>query len=223
MALKKVKSKNSKKTSSRGGDQKGQKKSRAAKKAMKKKKNLPKKNQQKEKLQKDFFNYVWPSERDVLFRPERMKYVRRLLPDEGCVFCRSASGGVSFETLCVYQTHHSQIVLNKFPYNSGHVLVIPKRHCADVSELSQEEYLDLMGLLRETMEALKELYRPGGLNVGLNQGAVAGAGIPHHLHFHIIPRWSGDLNFFPLIAETKVLVESLEQTFDRLQKHFKKG
>lgn len=198
---------------------------KARKKGARQKTSLAKTNQkkQKAKLQKDFFDYVWPSERDVLFRPERMKYVRRLLPDEGCVFCRSAQHDVSFETLCVYQTKYSQIVMNKFPYNSGHILVIPKRHCADVQELSQAEYLDLMQVLKKAMAALKELYRPGGLNVGLNQGAVAGAGIPDHLHFHVIPRWSGDLNFFPLIAETKVMVESLEQTFERLQKHFKKG
>lgn len=176
----------------------------------------------RQKLKNELFDYVWPHERDVLFRPERLKYVRRLLPDEGCVFCNSKSK-ISFETLCVHQTKHSQVVMNKYPYNSGHILIVPKKHCGDVQDLSTEEYLDLMGLLKEAMQALNELYRPGGLNVGLNQGSVAGAGIPDHLHFHVIPRWSGDLNFFPLIAETKVMVESLEQTFERLQKHFKKG
>ncbi|MFP5519342.1 MAG: HIT family protein [Bdellovibrionia bacterium] len=164
--------------------------------------------------------YVWPLERDVLCRPDRMKYVRRLIPVEGCVFCRAAENNVQLETLCVHQTSHSMVVLNKFPYNSGHVLVIPKRHCGDLTELSSEEYLDLMDLLKMTMAALKDIYKPGGLNVGLNQGAVAGAGIPEHLHFHVIPRWAGDLNFFPLIAETKVLVESLEQTFEKIHLYF---
>lgn len=181
----------------------------------------------KGKKKKDFFpdeaeGFVWPLERDVLFRPDRMKYVRRLIPQEGCVFCRAAqSKKPDFETLNVYQTKHSMVVLNKFPYNSGHVLIIPRRHCGDLQNLSAEEYHDLMDLLRKTMGALTEVYKPSGMNVGLNHGAAAGAGIPEHLHFHVIPRWSGDVNFFPLIAETKVLVESLEQTFERLTLYFK--
>lgn len=109
------------------------------------------------------------------------------------------------------------VVLNKFPYNSGHLLVLPRRHCGDLQKLSAEESADLWRVLNLTMEVLQSVYQPGGLNVGLNHGAVAGAGIPDHLHFHVIPRWAGDLNFFPLIAETKVVVESLEQSWDRLK------
>ncbi len=165
---------------------------------------------------------VWPLERDVLFRPDRMKYVRRLIKSEGCVFCNAAESVESLDTLCVYKTEHSMVVMNKFPYNSGHILVLPQRHCGDLLKLSEEEYLDLNNTIRKAMRALDELYQPGGINLGLNHGAVAGAGIPEHLHYHLIPRWAGDLNFFPLIAETKVLVESLEQTFDRLSSYFKK-
>lgn len=169
---------------------------------------------------------IWPLERDVLVRPDRMKYVRKLIKPEGCVFCTAAKGkaqgGISFETLCVYKTAHSMVILNKFPYNSGHVLVLPIRHCGDVLKLHDEEYVDLQNTVRMTMKALLEIYEPGGMNVGLNQGAVAGAGIPDHLHYHIIPRWAGDVNFFPLIAETKVLVESLEQTYEKLLGYFKK-
>jgi ATP adenylyltransferase len=165
---------------------------------------------------------IWPLERDVLFRPDRMKYVRKLVKPEGCVFCRAATEAPSFETLCVYQTDSSMVVLNKFPYNSGHVLVLPRRHCGDLLKLKNEEFLDLNETIRKTMKALQESYEPGGINLGLNHGAVAGAGLPEHLHYHLIPRWSGDLNFFPLIAETKVLVESLEQTYDRLSSYFKR-
>lgn len=114
------------------------------------------------------------------------------------------------------------VILNKFPYNTGHVLVLPLRHCGDLLSLSDIEYVDLQETVRKTMKALTEIYEPGGINLGLNHGAVAGAGIPEHLHYHIIPRWSGDLNFFPLIAETKVLVESLDQTYDKLMGYFKK-
>lgn len=159
---------------------------------------------------------LWPLERDVLFRPDRMKYVRKLLKTDGCVFCSAAKSKASLDTLCVYKTKHSMIVLNKFPYNSGHVLILPLRHCGDLLKLSEAEYRDLQDTVRLAMRALNEAYEPGGINIGLNHGAVAGAGIPEHLHYHMIPRWTGDLNFFPLIAETKVLVESLEQTYEKL-------
>lgn len=159
-------------------------------------------------------------ERDVLFRPDRLKYVRKLVKTDGCVFCAAAKEGPSFESLCVHQTQHSMIVLNKFPYNSGHLLILPKRHIGDLLKLSEAEYSDLMGLVREAMAVLQDIYQPGGMNMGLNHGATAGAGIPEHLHFHLIPRWAGDLNFFPLIADTKVVVESLEQTWDRLSSRF---
>lgn len=164
---------------------------------------------------------IWPLERDILFRPDRLKYVRKLIQPDGCVFCRAAEEKPSFETLCVYRTKHSMIVLNKFPYNSGHLLVIPRKHLADLSDLSQEEFTDLHNLLREAVKALRSTYEPQGFNVGLNLGAVAGAGIPDHLHYHVIPRWAGDLNFFPLIAETKTVIETLESTFDRLLAYFK--
>ena len=164
---------------------------------------------------------VWPLERDVLFRPDRLKYVRKLVKPEGCVFCKASSEDKSFDTLCVYKTKYSMIVLNKFPYNSGHLLVLPLRHCGDLLKLSEAEFADVQDCVRKAMRALNELYRPGGINVGLNHGATAGAGIPEHLHYHLIPRWAGDLNFFPLIAETKVLVESLEQTYERFLEYFR--
>ena len=113
------------------------------------------------------------------------------------------------------------IVINKFPYNSGHILILPLRHCGNLLELSNEEYFELQATVRLAMKAASDLYDPGGFNLGLNHGAVAGAGIPDHLHYHLVPRWSGDLNFFPLIAETKVLIESLEVTFDRYLRYFK--
>jgi ATP adenylyltransferase len=163
---------------------------------------------------------LWPMERDVLFRPDRFKYVRKLIKPEGCVFCNAAKKPASFETLCVYKSKYSMIVLNKFPYNSGHLLIIPLKHEGDLLALSKESFADLNDTLRLAMKALQDIYQPGGVNVGLNHGAVAGAGIPDHLHYHVIPRWAGDLNFFPLIAETKVVVESLEQTYDRLLSYF---
>lgn len=164
---------------------------------------------------------IWPLERDILFRPDRLKYVRKLIKDHGCVFCIAGEAEVGFDTLCVHKTKHSMIMLNKFPYNSGHLLVVPRKHCKDPMALSQEEFEDLNNALRESLKALEQVYNPGGINVGLNLGAVAGAGIPDHMHYHVIPRWAGDLNFFPLVAETKAVVENLETTFERLLAYFK--
>lgn len=162
----------------------------------------------------------WPLERDVLFRPDRLKYVRKLIPEQGCVFCRCAAHSPRFDTLCVHQTEYSMVVLNKYPYNSGHVLVLPKRHVGEIFDLSEEEYVDLALLQRQCMEVVREVYEPAGFNLGMNHGRVSGAGIPEHLHYHIVPRWAGDLNFFPLIAETKLVIENLETSFDRLRTSF---
>lgn len=179
--------------------------------------------QTKGKFQIQAGQEIWPLERDVLFRPDRFKYVRKLVKPQGCVFCRAAKEKASFETLCVFKSEHSMIVMNKYPYNSGHILVIPNTHKGDPLKLSEAEYRDLHQTLRMAIQALQQVYQPGGLNVGLNLGAVAGAGIPDHLHYHVIPRWSGDLNFFPLVAETKSVIESLEMSFDRLVAYFKSG
>ncbi len=160
---------------------------------------------------------AWPSPRRVLFRPERYKYVKKIERDQGCVFCRAAQNPPSLDTLCVYKTEHSMVVLNKYPYNSGHILILPQAHVGQLQSLSAEQYSDLMNLVQMCFRALQKAYEPGGLNFGLNQGATAGAGLPDHLHFHLIPRWSGDLNFFPLIADTKVVIESLEQTFEKVK------
>jgi ATP adenylyltransferase len=149
-----------------------------------------------------------------------MKYVRKLIKTEGCVFCTSATQPKSFETLCVYQSKLSQIVLNKYPYNSGHLLVLPNRHCGDLLELNEEEYNDLHKTLKLAIQAVTQVYQPNGFNLGLNHGATGGAGIPDHLHYHIVPRWNGDLNFFPLIAETKLVIEEVEQTYQRYQTFF---
>lgn len=164
---------------------------------------------------------IWPIERDVFFRPARLKYVRKIIKPSGCVFCKSAKGKTDVKTLCIYKSQHSQIVLNKFPYNSGHLLVLPLRHEGQIFNLSEQEYADLYKTVRIAMLAIQEVYEPNGFNLGLNHGATAGAGIPGHIHFHIVPRWNGDLNFFPLIAETKLTIETVEESYKRFVKYFK--
>lgn len=157
----------------------------------------------------------------LLFRPHRWKYVKKIEKDSECVFCKAARQELALDTLCVYKTHYSMVVLNKFPYNSGHLLVIPLRHQGDLLALTQAEYEDLHNTLRLAVKAAKEVYTPHGINVGLNLEKAAGAGLPDHLHYHVIPRFIGDLNFFPLIAESKVIPEALEDCYKKYFEFFR--
>ncbi len=163
---------------------------------------------------------VWPSERDIMERPHRYKYVRKLLPQTGCVFCEALKQKPSAESLVLYSDSQAMIILNKFPYNTAHSMVLPTRHCGDLSQLSEDEHLAVQKLLKKLVGIIKKEYGCDGMNIGLNLGAVAGAGIPEHMHWHVVPRWFGDTNFFPLIAETKVLPETIEDSYARLRKHF---
>ena len=156
----------------------------------------------------------------VLFRPDRFQYVTQKINAEICIFCSAAKHPPSFETLCVYKSQLSMIILNKYPYNSGHLLVVPLAHKGHLLALNDHEYQDLHQTLKVAVRATEKLYAPAALNIGLNHGKAAGAGLPDHLHYHIIPRWEGDLNFFPLIAETKAVVESLDQTFEKFKNYF---
>ncbi|MBC7457771.1 MAG: HIT domain-containing protein [Bdellovibrionaceae bacterium] len=143
---------------------------------------------------------------------------------EGCVFCYNddtTAQDQAEQNLCVFKTKYSQIVINKFPYNSGHLLILPHRHCGDFLALESQEYTDLMQTLKMAVQAVTDIYSPQGYNLGLNNGSAAGAGIPDHLHFHLVPRWNGDLNFFPLIAETKLVIENVEDTVTTLKNYFK--
>lgn len=165
---------------------------------------------------------VWPQKRNVLFRPDRSSYVRKDKRGDECPFCIAATNPESFETLCLHKTQFSMVMLNKYPYNSGHLLILPQRHCGDLLALSNEEYDDLHRTLRTSLACTELIYQPAAMNLGMNHGKAAGAGLPDHLHYHLIPRWKGDLNFFPLIAETKLVVETLEQTYEKYFKLMKK-
>ena len=158
----------------------------------------------------------WPDKRQVLFKPERLKYVRKQIAVKGCVFCEALARGVNRDSLVLYADDTVMVIMNKFPYNTGHVLVLPRRHEGELTSLTPDENARVFAMVQTCVSILKEAYSPAAFNVGLNLGAGAGAGIPEHLHTHVIPRWTGDTNFFPLIAQTKVVVETLEQTYDRL-------
>jgi len=138
--------------------------------------------------------------------------------EEGCVFCRIlASEDPSEETYVVWRDDRVAVILNAYPYAPGHLLVMPVRHVAEVEDLDAEEGASLWSTVITAVGALKAAYRPHGLNLGANLGRPAGAGIPAHVHLHCVPRWDGDTNFMTTIAETRVLPESLSETFGRLR------
>lgn len=156
----------------------------------------------------------------ILYRPQRKDYILKIYKPEGCVFCTALKSGKSDESLVVHMGKHASVIMNKFPYNSGHLLIVPNRHCEHVYDLNEEEYTDFTKMLPLTLKVLKKSFNAAGFNVGMNLGYAAGAGIPEHLHQHVIPRWVGDANFLPLIAKTKVMIEKLEQVYVRLEKNF---
>ena len=155
-----------------------------------------------------------------IWAPWRMTYVGKK-PPRGCVLCRMYRAASDRGAWRLARSGTSFVVLNSFPYNSGHVMVVPRRHAADLSRLTAAERGDLMELLERTERAVRRAYRPQGLNVGLNLGACAGAGVRGHLHFHVLPRWEGDTNFMPALAATKVMPESLAATWKRLRAAFR--
>jgi ATP adenylyltransferase len=139
--------------------------------------------------------------------------------DSECVFCQLATEAVDESTGVLLRSEHAYLVLNAFPYGSGHLLVVPYRHVASIEELSDEEYADYTGVLRRAVSALNATYQPDGMNVGMNLGSAGGAGIPRHLHAHALPRWNGDTNFMTTIGETRVLSESLVSTWHKVHDH----
>ncbi len=170
----------------------------------------------------DIGSLVWPNERDVIEGPHRLKYVRRLLKPKDCVFCQAGKNWKDPQSLVLFKSPRLMVLINKYPYNSGHLLLAPRRHLAEYDRLGDKDLWGLHILMKHSIKILKKNYKPQGFNMGMNLGQVAGAGIPKHLHYHLIPRWGGDTNFFPLIAETKLVVETGEQSYNRLKPHFQK-
>jgi ATP adenylyltransferase len=151
-----------------------------------------------------------------LWAPWRLAYVQEAGAAEGCVFCSEAAGELGDATLVVHRGRLAFVLLNKFPYSSGHLMVAPIRHVASLGELDPQEAAEIHALTVQGIATLTEVYGPDGFNVGWNLGAVAGGSITAHLHQHIVPRWSGDTNFMPVLADIKVIPEHLESTRVRL-------
>lgn len=153
-----------------------------------------------------------------------MEYMTRSSEDSqgsgGCIFCDHLAANDDEEANIVHRGRHAFVILNAFPYNSGHLMVSPLRHAADLHELSAEERHELMDLTAEAIEIVRAAMSPEGFNVGVNLGEVAGAGVPGHVHVHVVPRWGGDTNFMPVVGETKVLPEMLADTAAKLRPGF---
>lgn len=157
-----------------------------------------------------------------IFAPWRKELIEnKSTKEEGCIFCNRVSGEPSLDNLVLFKGVHSFVILNKYPYNNGHLMVVPYKHTADLSQLTHDELTDLILNVSKAIDKLKIAYNPQGFNIGMNLGTVAGAGIAEHLHWHIVPRWGGDTNFMPTTCSTKVLHEMLEDTYQRLLPLFK--
>jgi ATP adenylyltransferase len=157
---------------------------------------------------------------DYLWTPWRYQYVTHSEETGVCVFCAAAQSTDDAKTLVVYRGAHNLVILNRFPYCSGHVMVVPYQHVAALTELTDETLVELARLARDCEKHLRAAYRPDGLNLGMNLGKSAGAGIAGHLHLHVLPRWTGDTNFMTVVGETRVVPESLEVTWEKLRAAF---
>jgi ATP adenylyltransferase len=150
-----------------------------------------------------------------LWAPWRLEYIAEADEQDECVFCRAAAGGDE-DGLIVHRGDRAFVLLNKFPYSSGHLLVAPFRHIGDFGDLEDDEALEIHRLAAEGLGALAAVYGPQGYNLGWNLGRIAGAGVIDHVHEHVVPRWAGDTNFMPVLADVKVLPEHLQETRRRL-------
>jgi len=152
-----------------------------------------------------------------LFSPWRSDYINLKQP-AGCFLCRAVGQKRDMENLLLSRGEQSFIIMNRFPYNNGHILIAPYRHTGDMTRLTADEAGEMFALLQHATRILKRELKPDGFNVGMNLGRVAGAGLADHLHLHVVPRWHGDTNFMPTLADTKVISEALDATWRRLRK-----
>ena len=160
---------------------------------------------------------------DILWAPWRIEYIETVNRSGECIFCIHPSERDDRTRLIVHRGDRAFVILNRFPYNNGHCMVVPYRHTADLSDLDGPEKLELFDLLARSERILSDILKPHGFNLGMNLGRTAGAGIKDHLHFHLVPRWDGDTNFMPVLGHTKVVSEGLERTWEKLSGAFKKA
>jgi len=156
-----------------------------------------------------------------IWAPWRIDYIKEPKP-EGCFFCKYPQESDDKKHLIVHRGKKSFVLLNYYPYNNGHLMIAPYQHTSDIGSLDDETKLEIINLIDHCMKALKEQLSAEGFNTGINSGQVGGAGINDHLHIHVVPRWNGDTNFMPVLGETKVVSQGLEETWELLRKYFEK-
>ena len=160
---------------------------------------------------------------DHIWSPWRYKYIANADRQEGCVLCRIAQERNDVENYVVHRAKLNFILLNLFPYTSGHLMIVPYEHQASLAALDADTTTEMLELAKRAQGALEAEYHPDGFNIGMNLGRSAGAGIADHLHLHVVPRWSGDANFVSVVGETRVLPEDLATTCEKLKRHFGRG
>ncbi|MEW6663891.1 MAG: HIT domain-containing protein [Thermodesulfobacteriota bacterium] len=156
----------------------------------------------------------------VLWAPWRMGYILSNQKDQDCIFCPGEDRNLDEERLILHVGKRTLVMMNRFPYNNGHLLVAPVKHVSGLDQLDEEGALDLLLTVRRSIEVLKEAMGPEGFNVGLNLGHVAGAGVEEHIHFHIVPRWKGDTNYMTVLDEVRVIPEHIQETYRKLRPAF---
>lgn len=159
---------------------------------------------------------------EINFTPWRLDYIKSDKKEEGCIFCKALEGAPSFDNLVVLRAPNSALILNRFPYNNGHLLAVPKSHIDSLCNLSSKESKELTKLLSYAEKAIRVIYQPNGINIGMNLGEAAGAGITDHIHYHILPRWRGDTNFVTIMGNLRVIPESLQDTYKKFKEFFEK-
>jgi ATP adenylyltransferase len=156
----------------------------------------------------------------ILWAPWRMEYILSDKKDVPCIFCPGRDRAQDKERLILYVGASTMVMMNKYPYNNGHLLVAPVRHLSDMEDLTDKENLKLLVMVRRSISILKKTMNPEGFNVGLNLGHVAGAGVEAHMHFHIVPRWNGDNNYMTVLGDVRVIPEHIRETYGKLKPHF---
>ncbi len=157
---------------------------------------------------------------DYLWSPWRYRYVSQQLPEKGCVFCTKMQQSSDEENFILYRGQNNYVLLNIYPYTSGHLMIAPYQHIGDLSSADDATWIEMMSLTRKAEQALQTAYHPDGINLGMNLGKSAGAGIADHIHMHVLPRWHADSNFLTTIGETRVLPEALPDTYRKLKPLF---
>lgn len=153
---------------------------------------------------------------DRLWAPWRIEYIKGEKPT-GCLFCQRAAEDRDRQNLILWRSERGFVILNRYPYTNGHLMVAPYTHVPSLEDLAPDALAELMGMVQRCVRLLRRAMRPDGFNIGINLGEAAGAGVADHVHIHVVPRWSGDTNFMPVLADVRVMPEALENTYDTLR------